>query len=60
MNTTKKKLCEAPKTDTGKQPYETPTLTIHGSVEDLTQSSFDVGSGDQWAKDNSLPDMFDC
>ena len=39
-----------------KKTYEAPTLTLHGNVEDITQSTWHVGSGDAFMQQNNLPD----
>jgi len=40
-----------------KKPYVTPKLTIHGSVKEVTQSAFVMGSGDAFMLTNNLPDV---
>ena len=42
---------------TEKKVYETPTLTVYGSVKDITQSSFRLGTGDAFMVQNNLPDV---
>lgn len=37
-----------------KKVYETPTLTVYGTVEDVTQSAFELGSGDYFVKQLGL------
>lgn len=37
--------------DSDKKLYETPTLTVHGSIEDITQDTLVWGSGDYLATD---------
>ena len=40
-----------------KKTYETPSLIVHGNVEDITQASWHVGSGDAWMQQHNLPDV---
>ncbi len=51
------KLCTTSTINVGKKPYETPALTVHGSLKDITQSSFVVGTGDAFMISNHLPDV---
>ena len=40
-----------------KRVYETPTLTVYGNVEDITQAVFRWGSGDAFMVQHHLPDV---
>jgi len=39
-----------------KKVYETPELTVHGSIESITQAFGDTGSGDWFS--NNIPGWF--
>ena len=40
-----------------KKPYETPTLTLYGGVEDITQDQWKWGTGDAFMQTHNLPDV---
>ncbi len=43
--------------DKEKKNYETPTLTSHGKVEEITRFTFQVGTGDAFMQQHNLPDV---
>ena len=40
-----------------KKVYEAPTLKVYGTVEEITQSAFVLGSGDAFMVQNNLDDV---
>ena len=40
--------------DKAKKTYETPTLTCHGQVEEITQATYRVGTGDVFTQQQSV------
>ena len=39
-----------PKLKSEKKAYETPILTVHGNVEEITRHQWQLGTGDTWMK----------